>query len=84
VRRFHQPLHPARHRRHAAVDWDAVITPLDSGRLTASGGEQRIIRIAASLAAGHPVSLRDAVPSLDQHSLQLAVTAIRRAAGQHP
>jgi hypothetical protein len=37
----------------AAVDWDALITTLDSGRLTASGGEQRIIRIAASLAAGH-------------------------------
>ena len=68
----------------AAVDWDAVISALDSGRLPASGGEQRIVRIAASLAAGHPVSLRDAVPGLDQHGLHLAVTAIRRAAGQHP
>jgi hypothetical protein len=66
----------------AAVDWDAAISALDSGRLPASGGEQRIVRIADSLTAGHPVSLRDAVPGLDQHGLHLAVTAIRRAAGQ--
>lgn len=38
----------------------------------------------ASLAAGHPVSLRDAIPGIDQHSLHLAVSAVRRAAGQHP
>jgi alpha-D-ribose 1-methylphosphonate 5-triphosphate synthase subunit PhnL len=66
----------------AWIDWDAVITALDNGRLPASGGEQRIVRIAASLAAGHPVSLRDAIPGLDQRSLNLVVTAIRHAAGQ--
>lgn len=65
----------------AWIDWDAVITALDSG-LPASGGEQRIIRIAASLAAGHPVSLRDAIPGLDQRNLHLVTTAIRHAAGQ--
>jgi hypothetical protein len=53
-----------------------------SGRLPASGGEKRIIRIAASLAAGHPVSLRDTVPDIDQRSLRLVTTAIRHAAGQ--
>jgi hypothetical protein len=47
----------------AWIDWDAVITALDGGRLPASGGEKRIIRIAASLAAGHPVSLRDVIPA---------------------
>jgi len=36
----------------AWIDWDAVITALDSGHLPASGGEQRIVRVAASLAAG--------------------------------
>jgi hypothetical protein len=66
----------------AWIDWDAVITALDSGRLPASGGEQRIVRIAASLAAGHPVSLRDAIPGLDSRSLNLVTAAIRRAAGQ--
>ncbi|MDQ2813278.1 MAG: hypothetical protein M3Z75_15750 [Actinomycetota bacterium] len=49
----------------AWIDWDAVIAALDGGRLPASGGEQRI---AASLAAGHPVSLRDAIPGLDRQS----------------
>jgi hypothetical protein len=40
--------------------------------------------IPASLAGRHPVSLRDAIPGIDQHSLHLAVTAVRRAVGQHP
>jgi hypothetical protein len=64
----------------AWIDWDAVITALDGGRLPASGGERRIVRIAAS----HPVSLRDAIPGLDQHNLELVTIAIRRAAGQRP
>jgi hypothetical protein len=46
------------------------------------GGEQHIVRVAASLAAGHPVSLRDAIPGLDQRSLHLVATAIRHASGQ--
>src|SRR6202044_2050214 len=46
----------------AWIDWDAVVTALDTGLFPASGGEQRILRLAASLAAGHPVSLRDASP----------------------
>ena len=65
----------------AWIDWDAVIAALDSGHLPSSG-EQRIVRVAASLAAGHPVSLRDAIPGLDQRSLHLVATAIRHAAGQ--
>ena len=65
----------------AWINWDAVIAVLDGGRLPASGGEKRV-RIAASLAAGHPVSLRDAIPGLDPHSLELVTAAIRHAAGQ--
>ena len=38
----------------AWIDWDAVIAALDSGHLPSSGGEQRIVRVAASLAAGRP------------------------------
>jgi hypothetical protein len=68
----------------AWIGWDAVITALDDGRLPASGGERRIVRIAASLAAGHPVSLRDAIPGLDPRNLELVTTAIRHAAGQQP
>jgi hypothetical protein len=66
----------------AWIDWDAVIAALDGGRLPASGGEKRIVRIAAGLAAGHPVSLRDAIPGLDSRSLSLVTAAIRHAAGQ--
>ncbi len=40
----------------AWIDWDAVIAALDGGRLPASGGEKRIVRLAASLAAGHLVA----------------------------
>jgi hypothetical protein len=67
----------------AWIDWDAVIAALDGGHLPASGGEKRIVRIAASLAVGHPVILRDAIPGLDQRSLHLVTTVIRHAAGQH-
>jgi hypothetical protein len=38
----------------AWIDWGAVITALDGGHLPVSGGEKRIVRIAASLAADHP------------------------------
>lgn len=66
----------------AWIDWDAVIAALDGGHLPASGGGKRIVRIAASLAAGHPVSLRDAIPGIDQRSLNLVTIAIRHAGGQ--
>ena len=66
----------------AWVDWDAAITAPGSRGISVSSAERRILRIAVSLASGHPVSLRDAIPGLDQRSLHLAVTAIRRAAGQ--
>ncbi len=68
----------------AWIDWDAVIAALDGGRLPASGGERRIVRIAASLAADHPVSLRDAIRGLDLRNLELVTTAIRHAVGQRP
>jgi hypothetical protein len=67
----------------AWIDWDAAITALTHGQLPASSGEQRILRLAASIAAGHPVSLRDTIPGLDQPNLNLITTAIRHAAGQH-
>jgi hypothetical protein len=63
----------------AWIDWDAVIAALDGGRLPASGGEQRIVGIAASLAAGHPVSFRSEArqaaqgPALRLYALGAAV-----------
>jgi hypothetical protein len=68
----------------AQIDWDAAITALRAGQLPASGGERRILQLAASIAAGTPVSLHDAIPSLDNQNLNLLITAIRHAAGQRP
>ena len=65
----------------AWTDWEAIAAALDRGQLPASSGERAVLRIAASLAAGTPVSLCDTVTSLDQRNLALVTTAIRHAAG---
>ena len=46
----------------AAIDWDAASTALDAGDLPCSGGERRILRLAASLAAGIPSTCRTQSP----------------------
>lgn len=66
----------------AAIDWDAATTALAAGELPCSGGENRILRLAASLAAGIPVDLSDTTTGLDQRNIQLLVSAIRHASGQ--
>jgi hypothetical protein len=68
----------------AAIDWEAAITALDTGDLPCSGGERRILQLSASLAAGTPVSLRDAVTGLDDANTALFVTAIGHASGKRP
>ena len=68
----------------AQIDWDAAISALHAGQLPASGGERRILQLAASIAAGTPVSLHDTIPGLDSRNLQLLTTAIQHAAGQRP
>jgi fructose-specific phosphotransferase system IIC component len=65
----------------AAIDWDAAITALHAGELPCSGGERRILQLSASLAAGTPVDLQDAVTGLDDHNVALLLAAIRHAAG---
>jgi hypothetical protein len=65
----------------AWIDWEAAAGALDHGQLPASSGERAVLRIAASLAAGTPVSLCDTVTSLDQRNLALVTTAIRHASG---
>ena len=66
----------------ASVDWEAAITALDAGELPCTGGEQRILRLAASLAAGTPVSLSDVVPRAGERGAAVTVAAIAHAAGQ--
>jgi hypothetical protein len=65
----------------AAIDWDAAITAIANGDLPCSGGERRILQLAASLAAGTPVSLHDTVTGLDDANIALFITAIGHASG---
>jgi len=68
----------------AAVCWPEAVAALDRGQLSGSGSENRILRLAASLADGIPVDLQSAVSGLDDTNLQHVVTAIRHAAGRRP
>jgi hypothetical protein len=68
----------------AEVDWAAAITALDAGDLPCSGGEQRMLRLAASIASGTPVSLRDTLTGIDHRNVQLVITAVLHASGQRP
>ena len=65
----------------AVIDWPAAIAALGAS-LPCSGGEQRMLRITASLADGIPVDLRDTLTGLDDHNIQLVVTAIWRTSGK--
>jgi hypothetical protein len=68
----------------AWIDWDAALSALHRGQLPLSSGERRILQLAASIAGGTPVRLRDAIPGLDDRNLQLLTTAIRHTAGHRP
>jgi hypothetical protein len=69
-------------RPMAVIDWPAAITALNTGQLPCSGGEQRMLRLTASLADGVPVDLREALTGIDHVNLGHLITAIRRASGQ--
>ena len=63
----------------ATIDWEATVTALDAGKLPCSGGERRVLRLAASIASGIPVSLYDNLPGIDQRNASLVVNAIWHA-----
>lgn len=48
-----------------------------------SGGEQRIVRLAASLIGDEPVNLADALSGNDRHNTELILAAIAHASGSH-
>ena len=68
----------------ACIDWQAAISCRDAGLLPCSSGENRILRLAASIAAGIPVDLNDALTGLDQARIALVVRAVGHANGQRP
>jgi hypothetical protein len=65
----------------AAVDFAAASSALEAGLLPCSPGEREILRIAASVAEGIPVDLREAAFRLDAAGADLAASAIVHAAG---
>lgn len=48
-----------------------------------SGGEVRLLRIAASLLGAQPVNLSQEIPGLDRDNLQLVLAGIAHACGSH-
>ena len=68
----------------AAVCWPDAVAALDRGQLPGSSSENKILRLAASLAEGIPVDLQNAITGLDDTNLQHLITAIRHAAGRPP
>ena len=68
----------------AEMDWQAAISTLDARHLPCSGGEERMLRLAASLAGGIPVSLRDTLTGIDHRNIELVITAVLHAWGQRP
>jgi hypothetical protein len=66
----------------ADIRWPDAVGALDDGRLPCSGGEGRVLRIAASLADGVPVNLRDALTGLDTTNIALVARAVLHAGGQ--
>jgi hypothetical protein len=78
-------VHPGTGSGHptAVIDWPAAIAALGSS-LPCSGGEQRMLKITASVADGIPVDLRDTLTGLDGCNIQLLITAVLHASGQSP
>lgn len=74
-----EPDRPEDRPRVAGVDVDQLLN--ESGAW--SGGEQRMVRIAASLLGGPPVALADEVTGVGQENLALVLAAIAHANGSH-
>jgi hypothetical protein len=65
----------------ATIDWEAAVAALHAGEVPASGGERRMLLLAASIAGGIPVSLYDTLPGIDRRNANLIVGAVAHAAG---
>ncbi len=65
----------------AGTDREAAVTALRAGELQASGGERRMLLLAASIAGGIPVSLNDTLTGIDRRNASLVVNAIAHATG---
>ena len=71
---------PLRGRRVAAVDFAAAAEAVQ-GVLPCSDGERQVLLVAASIAGGIPVDLREAALCMDAGNAALAARAVCHAAG---
>ena len=71
---------PFRDREVAAVDFAAAADAVQ-GMLPCSDGERQVLLVAASLAAGIPVDLREAALCMDAVNAARAARALCHAAG---
>ena len=68
-------------REVAFVDFTAAADALAAGGLPCSAAERAVLQVAASIAAGCPVSLEDALASMDAANAVLIADAVLHAAG---
>lgn len=72
---------PSRSWRRRWYWFDTKLAATESGYL--SGGERRVLAIAASLAGGDPVDLSDAITGIDQDAMRHVLSALEHAGGRH-
>lgn len=68
--------------RMAAIDWPAVAASLSAGQMPSSQGEQKMLRLAASIAGHAPVILGDTITGIDARNIQIVIRAILHASGR--
>jgi len=71
----------------AYIDWQTAITALEHGELPCSSSQADMLRIAASLGAEVPITLREVLGRLDHTNIAAVTTAITAANGtvrRHP
>lgn len=62
------------------VDWDAIT---DESTAPLSGGERRLLALAASIGGDRVINLADSVAGLDRGIVQLVLAAIAHTGGAH-
>src|SRR5258708_29881845 len=65
----------------AVIDWRGAVEGLERGELACSGSELSVLKIAASLAAGCPVSLRLGLGGVDHVDITLVAGGVLAADG---
>lgn len=65
----------------ACVDFTAAADALEAGALPGSDGEKGVLRVAAGIAVGCPVDLRDVLTGMDSLNAALVADAVLHAAG---